>query len=372
LSDAGKIKHAWLRESRIRGSSMKIKNISLLLVVLFVVFVCFCLPNPVQSQGKPMEFSYSNHHPPEFPMSKTNEEWGKEIEKRTNNRVKFTYYHGGTLTSSPKMYEGAVKGLSDIGHSVFSYTPGRFPLMDVIDLPGYTVYNDHITTRIADEIYRKFQPKELSDVHILYVHAHGIGVYYTAKKPVRTLEDMKGMKIRSAGFAAKMVSHLGGTPVGMPKADEYDSLSRGVVDGTVGTTASLKGWRIAEVCKYSTWAPRAGYVSGMFVAMNKKKWDSLPPDIQKVFTEVSREWVGKTADSWNAIDLDGYEYGKKMGHQYVMVDEKEQLRWDKALQPMYDEYVKSVEAKGLPGKAAFEFRQQLLEKYSKEYKSIFK
>jgi TRAP-type C4-dicarboxylate transport system substrate-binding protein len=168
-----------------------------------------------------------------------------------------------------------------------------------------------------------------------------------------------------------MVTALGATPVGMPKADEYDSMQRGVVDGTVGAPASLKGWRIAEVAKYSTWVPKAGYANAQFVVMNKKKWDSMPPDIQKIFTEVSQEWVEKTGEGWNGVDVEAVEYAKKMGHQFIFVDENEQARWEKALKPLEADYLKNTESKGLPGKAALEYRQQLMEKYGKVYKSLF-
>lgn len=337
---------------------------------LFLGFL-FVTPAPGGAAEKVINFSYSSHTPPELGVALGLEAWGKEIEKRTNGRVKFTYYHGGTLTSSPKCYEGVVKDLSDIGHSVFAYTQGRFPLMEVLDLPGYTAFNAKLSTRIADDMYRKFQPKELSDVHVLYLHCHTPGVWYTTKKAVKTLDDMKGLRIRCTGLTTKMVTALGGTPVGMPKADEYDSMQRGVVDGTVGAPTSLKSWRIAEVAKFSTWVPKAGYTNAQFVVMNKKKWESLSPDIQKAFTEVSQEWVDKTGDGWNSQDMEGVEYAKKLGHQFIHPDEKECARWEQALRPLQDEYVKATEARGLPGKAALEYRQQLMEKYGKVYKSLF-
>jgi len=333
--------------------------------------LCFVTSGPSTAAEKVITFSYSSHTPPELGVAIGVEAWGQEIEKRTNGRVKFTYYHGGTLTSSPKCYEGTVKGLSDIGHSVFAYTAGRFPFMEVCDLPGYTAFNAMLSSRIAEDIYMKFQPKELSDVHVLYLHCHTPGIWYTSKKPVKTLDDMKGLRIRSAGMTTQMVTALGATPVGMPKAEEYDSLQRGVVDGTVGAPTSLKGWRIAEVCKFSTWVPKAGYANAQFVVMNKKKWESLPKDIQTVFTEVSQAWVEKTAEGWNGQDREAIEYAKKLGHQFIRPDEKEAARWEQALKPLQDEYVKVTEAKGLPGKAALEYRQQLMEKYGKMYKSLY-
>jgi len=340
------------------------------IIGLFLGFVSF-LSISSHAAEKVITFSYSSHTPPELGIALGIEAWGKEIEKRTGGRVRITYYHNGTLTSSPKCYEGVVKSLSDIGHSVFAYTQGRFPLMEVLDLPGYTAFNAKLSTRIADDMYRKFQPKELSDVHVLYLHCHTPGIWYTTKKPVKTLDDMKGLRFRCTGLTTKMVTALGATPVGMPKADEYDAMQRGVVDGTVGAPTSLKGWRIAEVAKFSTWVPKAGYANAQFVVMNKKKWESLPADVQKVFTEVSLEWIDKTGEGWNSQDMEGVEYAKKVGHQFIHPDEKECARWEQALKGLQDDYVKSTEAKGLPGKAALEYRQQLMDKYSKVYKSLF-
>jgi TRAP-type transport system periplasmic protein len=317
-------------------------------------------------KDKVIEFSFSDFFPPTYGMAKSAADWAKEVEKRSNSRVKITMYHGGTLTSATNCYEGVVKGLSEIGQSVFAYTRGRFPLMEVIDIPGYP-FNAIITSRITQDIYDKFKPKELDDVQVLYLHAHIPGVFFMAKKPVYKLEDMKGMRIRATGLSTKIVDALGATSVAMPKGEQYDAMQKGVVDGTVGSPNELKGWRVAEVSKYSTWVPKCGYVSGMFVVMNKKKWGSLPKDIQQVFTDVSKEWVEYTGKAWNAIEVEGMEYGKQMGHTFIMPPPEEQARWDKAMQPIFDDYIKTMQSKALPGKEVVDYRNQLLEKYSKMY-----
>lgn len=349
-----------------------IREVKLLtLVALSLLSILFLGAGSADCQSKVIELSYSSFLPPELANTINIPAWGKEIEKRSKGAVKVVFYYGGTLVSATKTYDGAAKGLVDIGHSCFSYTPGRFPLMEVTDLPGYTTFNAKLSSRVAHEIYKKFQPKELSEVKVLFIHCHTPGGYYSAKKAIKTLDDMKGMRIRSAGIGSKMVSALGGTAVGMPKSDEYDSLARGVVDGTLGAASSLKGWRIAEVCKYSTWYPKAGYANAHFVVMNKRKWDSLPKDIQRIIAEVSEEWVDKTGDGWNEEDLESIQYAKKMSHQFITLDAKEQARWDKALGKLDDEYLKNTSAKGLPGEAALKYRQELIEKYEKLHKSIF-
>jgi TRAP-type transport system periplasmic protein len=322
------------------------------------------------AQGKAINLSVSSFFPPNHGIAKSLEAFGKEVEKRSNGKVTFTFYHSGSLSSSENCYEGVVKDISDMGQSVLAYTRGRFPLMEIIDMPGYPNFNAIITSRIADDVYRKFTPKELADTHVLFLHAHMPGIYYTVKKPVNTLEDMKGLRIRATGLSAKIVQALGATPVAMPKSDEYDALQKGVVDGTVGAPAGLITFRLAEITKYSTWITRAGSPATHFVVMNLKKWNSLPADVKKILNDVAAEWPEYTGKVWNSLDLEGVEFAKKQGHKFIVPSAEEGLRWEKALAPVYDDYIKSMQAKGLPGKEVFEYRKQLIDKYAKMYPSV--
>ncbi len=340
--------------------------LSIALAFVFVTAAFFVVSPAVYGQAKPIELSYSSFFPATYGLGQAATAWAKEVEKRSNGRVKITIHHSGTLTDANNCYEGVVNGISDIGQSVLSYTRGRFPLMEVLDLPGYPL-SAMVTTKVSDEFYKKFKPKELADTHILYLHAHLPGTITTVKKPVRTLEDMKGLKIRSTGLATKIVEALGATPVAMPKGDQYDAMSKGVVDGTVSTPNELLGWKVAEVAKYSTLLLDVGYVSAMFITMNNEKWKSLPPDIQKVLTDVSNEWVDYTGKEWNRIEVEGYQHGKKVGHTFIYLTPQEQARWRNAVKPLQDGYIKAMEVKGLPGKEAAEYRQQLIERYSKVY-----
>jgi len=121
----------------------------------------------------------------------------KEIEKRTAGKVQITVFPGGTLTPADKCYDGVVKGLSDIGFSVLAYTRGKFPLTEVVDLPLGSK-TGLASTKLINEYYKKFKPKELDEVKVMYLHGHGPGILHT-KAAVNKLEDMKGKKIRCTG-----------------------------------------------------------------------------------------------------------------------------------------------------------------------------
>jgi len=350
---------------------MKEKRLPLILGILCLALIITALPfmsacaKPAPPV-KPIELTYSHMFPSAYGQALLIEDWAKEIEKRTEGRVKITVYPGSTLTKAPECYEGVVKGTSDIGLTCLAYTRGRFPLMEVIDLPGYR-FNAMVTTRVADDLYKKFKPTELADTHVLYLYAHIPGVISTTKKPVRTLEELKGMKIRATGLSAKIVEALGAVPVTMPKEEQYEALRKGTADGTTNAPNELKGWKTAEVCKYTTIVPDVGYVTAFWVGMNLGRWNTLPKDIQKIFTEVSEEWVSRTGERWNEMELEGYKYGKEQGHVFIYPPPEECARWVAACKPLAEKYLKDMEAKGLPGREALDYRQELIEKYGKMY-----
>ncbi|MBC8463994.1 MAG: C4-dicarboxylate ABC transporter substrate-binding protein, partial [Deltaproteobacteria bacterium] len=179
-----------------------------LLIVGFVVFAVIAMGAP-KSEAKTIKLTYSNFFPPFHIQSKLAESWCRAVEGRTNGRVKIDYFPKGTLTKSRQIYDGVVTGLSDVGLSIFAYTRGRFPVMAAVDLPlGYT--SGKVATTVANEFIRNFKPKEVSDVEVMYVHAHGPGLVHTVKdKPVKKLADLKGLKLRGHGTSALVQKALG-------------------------------------------------------------------------------------------------------------------------------------------------------------------
>lgn len=313
-----------------------------------------CKPSGDKSSGaaKPGEvikLSYSVFFPPTHAQCIAASEWAKEIEKRTDGRVQITIYPAGSLTKADQCYEGVVNGISDLGMSCFAYTRGRFPLMEGLDLPlGYP--NGMTATRIADAMTKKYHPAELADVQVLYVHAHGPGIL-ACKKPVKSLADMKGVKVRATGLSAKIVESLGGTPIAMSQPETYEALSKGVVDGTLCPIETLKGWKQGETIEYVIDSSAIGYTTAMFVVMNKNKWAALPADVQKVFEQVSGEWISRHGEAWDQADKAGLEFVTQLKRQLVKLPEAEQQQWKSSVRPVLDAFVASAKAKNLPGDA---------------------
>ncbi|MBW1715504.1 MAG: TRAP transporter substrate-binding protein [Deltaproteobacteria bacterium] len=339
---------------------MKKKGLlSLLFVLCF--FVSLTIVSVPAIEAKTINLTYSNFFPPTHGHAIQGANMIKEIEKRTNGRVKISYFPGGTLTKPRVCYDGVVKGISDIGMSCFAYTRGKFPVMEAVDLPfGYK--SGKVATRVAWAYYKRMRPKELRDVKVLVIHAHGPGIL-AARKDVNSLDDIKGMKIRCTGLSSKIAKYLGAAPVAMPQNQAYEALQKGVVEGTFCPIEVLKGWKQGEVIDYVIETKALGYTTAMFVVMNKKKYESLPPDIQRVFDEVGEEWVNVHGDVWDSADRAGLKFVIELGKKIHGLSPAQEKLWLQSISPIIIEYQAKMKKKGLPAKKAVKVLRELIAKY---------
>ena len=338
------------------------KRTALLLSAAFCIGAVLCAGSFSPIHAKTYKLTYSNFFPPTHIQSKLAESWCKEVEKRTDGKVVIDYFPGQTLTKARQVYDGVVTGLSDVGLALFAYTRGRFPVMAAVDL-GYT--SGKAATRVVNDVYRKFKPKELDDTQVMYLHAHGPGLLNTKGKRVQKLEDLKGMKLRGHGTSALIVKALGATPVPMPMPELYQSLSKGVVEGALYPIEVNKGWRMGEVTDFTTASFSIAYTSSFFVVMNKDKWNALPADIKKTIEAINAEWIDKTGDAWDSSDMEGYQYSLSLGHDIYGLDKGEAARWKKAVAPVIDQYITDLDKKGLNGQEIVDYTVQTLGKYQK-------
>jgi TRAP-type C4-dicarboxylate transport system substrate-binding protein len=324
--------------------------------ICFLVFALFVCLIPCQSgaaEEKTITLRYSTMFPAPHRQSQVVGEWCKEVEKRTNGRVKVTVYPNNTLTPAVQTYDSVVKGIADIGLADAAYTRGKFPLTEVVGLPlGYKSATQ--ATHMTNAFYNKFKPKEWDETKVLYFYSHGPGLLHS-KRPVAKLEDVKALKIRSQGVAANIAQALGGAPVGMPMGEAYDALSKGVADGILCPFEAMKGWKLAEVVSYHTLDYGAAYTSAHFVVMNKAKWNSISPADQKVIEKINEEWIEKEGKAWDEIDKEAVEVVQARGSKIIALSKEEDARWVAQVRPLLDEYAKDVKVKGLAGDEVLKF-----------------
>lgn len=309
----------------------------------------------------------SDLFPATYPFGELTTEFAKALESGTQNQLEVQVFPSGTLTKPDQCFEGVVQGLSDMCQAVLAYTPGRFPVMRSVDLPGYPS-SGQLTTHVANDLYQAFKPDELAGVHVLYLHAHPPGVIMTTQKAVHTLDDLKGLRIRSTGVSADVLKRLGASPVSMPITQTYDPLKRGVLDGTDGTFNNYRYYRFGEVADHTTLSTDVGYVTTFAVVMNQKKWDALPQDVQEAVTRISADYADRAGKLWDRIENEGLQFAREHGHEFIRLAPDEAARWrEAALVPVQQAYVAAMKEKGLDGEAILAKRAALIEQYRDQF-----
>jgi TRAP-type transport system periplasmic protein len=337
---------------------MKKYLLGLSVLTMVVVLAVFLLPNMAGAQDKVIKLKYACFFPAAHKGNILTEQWCKEVEKRTKGRVKVSFLGGGTLVPAPQGYEAAVKGIADISNGAPSWTAGRFPLSEVLELPlGYR--DAAQASRLANAFYKKFKPKEYDDVKMLYMWNSGPGVFMTTK-PISSIEGLKGLKLRAAGNQAKIATAMGVTPVSVPIGDIYEGLQRNVIEGLLFYPESLKSYRFGDLIRGLQDNPGINWAGTGFHVMNKQKWNALPPDIQKIIEEVTEEWAEKHAKLWADTDKEGRDFGVSKGMKIFKMSPEEAAKSVEKVKPLFDDYVKSMKEKGLPGEEALKFCREWL------------
>jgi TRAP-type C4-dicarboxylate transport system substrate-binding protein len=310
------------------------------------------------AQEKTFRLNYQTFQPATHWYVPFNKEWIDEIEKGTGGTVKITQYPMGLLSPQAQTYDGVVKGIIDIGETVPAYSAGRFPFMEIADIPlpgkSATAF-----ANVMNELYKKYKPKEFNDVKVLYFHTSCPLRLQVAKKPVQKLEDLKGLKVRTAGGSVRIIKALGATPVAMPMSDTYDAVSRGVVDANWNSDEALHSFKLADIIKYSVWCEANAQL--FIVVMNKEKWNSMSPKQQTVIEQATVKLMEKHIRGWDTSVTRSIEWARKeKGVQFIVLPEEEQRRWTEKVNPLVDEYAQKMKKLGLPGEEAVKFAMDYL------------
>lgn len=314
-------------------------------LVMIVSLVLGACAGPAAPQ-EVIRLAMANYLPIKHDFTALQEQFGKDIEARSNGRVVITYYPGGSLLTAPNVPDGLVKGIADIAFSHIGYNRGRFPVSEALDLPmGYPT--GWVGSHVATDFMNKFKPAEWDSFHLLLVNAGCTAGLMLHNTKVTKLEDLKGKTLRGAGEVADAIAALGATPRDIPMVEMYDSVSKGVVDGTLVGIETLKTFKMADVCKYTAFAWQVGNMYTFYLAMNKDKWEAMPKDIQDIFTEVSAEYAEKYAETWNNIDVAGINYSLSIpGNEVYKLTDAEGQRWHDTVQPVIGKYVTNMTASG--------------------------
>ncbi|HOP46175.1 MAG TPA: TRAP transporter substrate-binding protein [Desulfobacteraceae bacterium] len=317
---------------------------------------------PATAAAEPIKLSYANFPPaPTFPCVQM-ERWKTEVEKRTGGKVAINTYPGGTLLDAKNMIDGVIMGQADIGCLCMAYQPGRFIVTNAVALP-FGFPNAAVASLTLWDLYKKYNPEGFAKVKVLTMFTCAPANIYSTK-PVKNLEDLKGLELRASGGVAQVLKALGATPVGMPQSETPEALQKGVVQGAASSLETLMDFKYAELCRYVTIFN--GPVYPFSVVMNMDTWNSLPKDVQDVMDDLAREqseWTGKYMD--NHVD-ESIEWSKKNYNiEITKLSEDEAARWDKLLEPIKGKWVEDAKAKGLPADDILKDIKSFKDKYSR-------
>ncbi|OGP62939.1 MAG: hypothetical protein A2169_14070 [Deltaproteobacteria bacterium RBG_13_47_9] len=315
------------------------------LVLVFVASLVFSMCSFASAADKVISLKFANYFPPTHMNGVMMGKFCEELNKRLAGKVEITYLVGGTLLKAPQTAAGIADGIADIGLAHCGYSRGRFPVTEVMELP-LGLPSGWVGTHVANDLWEKFKPKEWDAYHPLMFATCGPNILQTLKKPVTKLSQLKGLKLRGTGRVGDLIKALGATPMPVEMVDLYESLRRGVIDGTYNPLETLKGFKLGEVEKYATASWKVGNAYTFYVAMNKKKWDSLPEDAQKTIDDFSKEFIERWAVEWNTIDIEGREWFLKQGGQILELSDSEHEKWVKAAAPVVDAYKADLVSKG--------------------------
>jgi TRAP-type C4-dicarboxylate transport system substrate-binding protein len=287
--------------------------------------------------------------------------WANEAEKVTNGRVKFTMLPKHP-SAPPGTFDAVRDGLVDLSYVTASYTPARHILPMLAELPGAgetALANSVAYSRIYWKHFHKVG--EYQGVKLLGVFTHGPGQMFT-KKPVRSIADVQGLKIRTGGGVAEAVAKaLGASAFVKPAPESFELLKSGVADGVFFPMESIISFKLDTVLEQATLFPGGMYSSSFGFFMNEDKWNKLSKQDQEALEKISGEWIARHAGrSWDTADDKGLEALKKSGVKIVDANAEMVAEVRRRSAPIIDDWIQKASAKGVDAaKILAEFREEL-------------
>lgn len=280
--------------------------------------------------------------------------WAEKVQEESGGRIKVELYPAMQLGGAPpELFDQAKDGVVDLIWTVLGYTPGRFPKSEVFELP-FIMTNGEETSAAFFNYVMANSADEFAGVKVIALHTHGPGLFH-AKRPIMSLDDLKGMKVRGGSrIISSMLAELGAEPVGMPVPQTTEALSKGVIEGTTVPWEVTPSLRISElVTNHTGFSGDNGLYTQTFgFIMNQASYDRLPDDLKAVIDanaglETSRQF-GRVMDEGDAA---GLKIAEDRGNAIVTLDEAETAKWREAAQPTIDKWIADMQGQGVDGAA---------------------
>ena len=306
-------------------------------------------------------------------MSRWLVQWAETLEKQSGGRLAVKRFPGAQLGSTPQHYDLARTGVADVTWFIHGSTPGRFPLTELINLP-YMVGSAEIGVKVLNdaELRRQYLDAEHKGVKVLLLFVHTPGGVFTSTRPVRTLTDFKGARLRYTSPTTRdYIQALGATPAGVPPTDTGEQMQKGVIDGTfVDYGGAAFAFRLAGTVKHVT--ELYSYVASFGLAMNPEFWAKLSPANQKIITDTTTGRETEVGRLWDGQDVPGKKIVMDGGAQVYAPSAADMATFRKIGDGVSEARVKELEGKGLPARKVHAMMKSLSERHAKTSHTFWK
>jgi TRAP-type transport system periplasmic protein len=295
--------------------------------------------------------------------------WARKVEADSQGRIKIDIFPSMQLGGTPpQLFDQVRDGVADLVWTLPGSTPGRFPGMEVVELPFIGARRGVVNAKATQELYETQLKDEFREVHPICLWSHDHGLVH-ANKQVKTMEDLKGLKLRSpTRQAAEALRALGASPIAMPVPQVPESLAQRVIDGAVIPWEVVPALKVHELVKFHTEIPGSPtlYTASFTLAMNKAKYESLPAELKAAVDKNSGQVAAEAAGRmWDEQAVVVSDMVKKRGNTITTLTEDEARRWQQTTRPVIDAWIASVKDKGLDGTKLVETFRGLVAKYDK-------
>jgi len=338
-------------------------------IIVAALLLACSLPVSAQQkiEVKVAEFVAAQHF-----MTQWLVKWGEKLEKTSGGRLVFKHFPGAQMAPAPGHYDLARTGQADVAWFLHGGTPGRFPLTELCNLP-YLVGSAEIGTKMLNdaELRAKYLDAEHKGVKVLLLLTHQPGNVHTTRVPVRSVDDMKGLRVRFASPTIRdFVAALGGTPVGVPPPEQLEQLQKGTLDGVfIDYGGAGIAFKMGGTVKYST--EMYSYVTSFGVAMNPEFYARLPADLRKMVDDSMKGVEKEVGEGWDALDAVGKKALVDGGAQPIRLSAQEDARFRKAGAGVTEARLKELEGKGLPARAVYASMKALSERHAKTSRNFW-
>ncbi|MFZ9506638.1 MAG: TRAP transporter substrate-binding protein [Burkholderiaceae bacterium] len=306
---------------------------------------------PGTSRAQQEEIKLATFVPPtHYGLAQIMVPWGKEIAEKSGGRLNLRVFPSMQLGGKPpELYKQMVRGLSDITFTLPGYTSADFPLMSLSELPGMATSSEEGTRKMWQHM-KFFTDGEMKESKPLVIWTGDAAAVMTRSKPVRRLEDMKGMKIRTPSSAqSEQLIALGATPIDMPAGQIYNSIERGVVDGALISMAGAIDFKLLEVCRHFTIDVPVGR-SPFTINMNLARYQKLPADLRKIIDDTTGLGLSLRAAANIQKHSDDAVAAARRDKEVIALSADEQRRWTAAFVPMIRAQLAATEKPGVPAR----------------------